>query len=157
MSRKAKVSTDTDTYITLKESQGYLEVTLDGRPLKTPDGNKLRLPPQKKVLAALIANEWDIQDKALKPHTLPLVSDVSYDTRRYLKCLQTSIAARAIDGLGSVETRTAVANTLLRYFDTDAIWYVFVAFLLPFTERFAVIMRKNQGSYDGYRKNIGNH
>jgi ATP synthase F1 complex assembly factor 2 len=46
---------------------------LDGRPLKTPSGNKLRLPPQKKMLATLIANEWDVQDTVLKPHTLPLV------------------------------------------------------------------------------------
>ena len=57
----------------LSSSQGYLEVTLDGRPLKTPSGNKLRLPPQKKILATLIANEWDIQETILKPHALPLV------------------------------------------------------------------------------------
>lgn len=91
----------------VKEGEGYLEVTLDGRALKTPEGNKLRLPPQKKVLATLIANEWDIQDTALKPHTLPL----------------TSIAARAIDGLSNEEQRKEVVNTLLRYFDTDAICY----------------------------------
>lgn len=52
---------------------GFIEVALDGRSLKTPEGNKLRLPPQKKLFAALVANEWDVQDKLLKPHTLPLV------------------------------------------------------------------------------------
>lgn len=41
-------------------------------------------------------------------------------------CPKTSIASRAIDGLGTVEERRAVANTLLRYFDTDTIWYAFL-------------------------------
>jgi ATP synthase mitochondrial F1 complex assembly factor 2 len=71
----------TSQLLGLSLNQGYLEVTLDGRPLKTPSGNKLRLPPQKKMLATLIANEWDIQETILKPHTLPLVSFI------YMQCL----------------------------------------------------------------------
>ncbi|KAG8759630.1 ATP synthase complex assembly protein atp12 [Serendipita sp. 396] len=89
------------------QGDGYIEVVLDGRPLKTPDGNKLRVPSQKKVLATLIANEWDTQETLLKPHALPL----------------TSIACRAIDGLSTPEDRTKVVKDLLRYFDTDTICY----------------------------------
>ncbi|PVG02687.1 ATP12-domain-containing protein [Serendipita vermifera] len=86
---------------------GYIDVTLDGRTLKTPGGNKIRLPPQKKLLATLIANEWDVQDTIIKPHALPL----------------TSIASRAIDGLATAGERLAVAKDLMRYFDTDTLCY----------------------------------
>lgn len=51
-----------------------LFVTLDGRPLKTPSGQQLALPPSKRLLAALVANEWEIQETMIKPHALPLVS-----------------------------------------------------------------------------------
>lgn len=51
-----------------------LTVTLDDRALKTPSGNTLLLPPTKSLLAALIAAEWDNQEKLLKSHALPMVS-----------------------------------------------------------------------------------
>ena len=51
-----------------------LAVTLDSRPLKTPSGNKLHLPRNKRILATLVATEWENQDKILKPHALPVVS-----------------------------------------------------------------------------------
>lgn len=94
---------------------------MDGRPLKTPGGNGIRLPRQKKLFATLVANEWDVQDTILKPHTLPLVSSPCWSHTKTKKH-QTSIASRAIDGLTEAENRLAVANTLLRYFDTDTIW-----------------------------------
>lgn len=50
-----------------------LVVTLDKRPLKTPTGQMLVLPHNKVILASLIAHEWDIQDRALQNHALPLV------------------------------------------------------------------------------------
>ena len=49
-------------------------VTLDNRPLKTPSGNKLHLPQNKRILATLVATEWENQDKILKTHALPMVS-----------------------------------------------------------------------------------
>ena len=49
-------------------------VTLDNRPLKTPSGNKLQLPQDKRILAILVATEWENQDKLLKTHALPMVS-----------------------------------------------------------------------------------
>ena len=51
-----------------------LAVTLDNRPLKTPSGNKLHLPHNKRILATLVATEWENQDKILKTHALPVVS-----------------------------------------------------------------------------------
>jgi chaperone required for assembly of F1-ATPase len=50
-----------------------LLVTLDGRPLKTPSGKRFELPASKRLLAALVANEWEIQETVIKPHVLPLV------------------------------------------------------------------------------------
>lgn len=54
--------------------QDGLAVTLDRRMLKTPNGKHLIVPEGKRLAATLIAHEWDIQDKVLKPHALPLVS-----------------------------------------------------------------------------------
>ena len=49
-------------------------VTLDNRSLKTPVGNKLHLPLNKRILATLVATEWENQDKILKTHALPMAS-----------------------------------------------------------------------------------
>ena len=51
---------------------GYI-VTLDHRNLRTPGGTKLVIPKEKRVMAMLIANEWENQDEVLKQHALPLV------------------------------------------------------------------------------------
>jgi hypothetical protein len=52
-------------------------ILLDKRQLKTPSKAPLLLPKSKRVLAALIAHEWDNQDKNLKSHTLPLVGTLA--------------------------------------------------------------------------------
>jgi ATP synthase mitochondrial F1 complex assembly factor 2 len=41
--------------------------------LKTPEGNALLIPKSKRLLAALVANEWESMDKLVKHHALPLV------------------------------------------------------------------------------------
>ena len=56
-----------------KQDGGYA-VTLDKRPLKTPSGKRLIVPPEKRLVAALIASEWENQQTVLKPHALPMVS-----------------------------------------------------------------------------------
>jgi ATP synthase F1 complex assembly factor 2 len=48
-------------------------VTLDKRNLKTPGGTKLAIPKERRLLAVLIANEWENQDEVLKQHALPTV------------------------------------------------------------------------------------
>ncbi|KIM59220.1 hypothetical protein SCLCIDRAFT_126590 [Scleroderma citrinum Foug A] len=82
-------------------------VTLDKRALKTPSGNILSLPKEKRLAATLIANEWENQEKFLKQHALPM----------------TSIAARAIDALRDETTRAEVQASLLNYLDTDTICF----------------------------------
>jgi ATP synthase F1 complex assembly factor 2 len=58
----------------IKEEADGLLITLDHRNLKTPSGTKLVLPKNRRLLALLIANEWENQDEILKQHALPLVS-----------------------------------------------------------------------------------
>lgn len=58
----------------IEKRANLLAVTLDSRPLKTPSGNALLLPLKKRLLASLIATEWDHQATLLKPHALPIVS-----------------------------------------------------------------------------------
>jgi chaperone required for assembly of F1-ATPase len=52
-------------------------ITLDKRPLKTPSGNMLLLPEDKRMVATLVATEWENQETLLKPHALPMVSRLS--------------------------------------------------------------------------------
>lgn len=58
-------------------------VTLDKRALKTPSGNVLLLPPDRGLLAALIAAEWDHQETLIKPFALPLVDVQSHGIGSY--------------------------------------------------------------------------
>lgn len=81
-------------------------ITLDGRPLRTPSGARLAVPADRKILALLIANEWENQKEALKAPGLPM----------------TSLASRALDGFMAAEgeaTREGVLKELFRYLDTD--------------------------------------
>ncbi|KAG8748737.1 ATP synthase complex assembly protein atp12 [Ceratobasidium sp. 414] len=93
--------------VDIAENDGILTVTLDGRPLRTPGGAKLEIPTSRRVLAALIATEWENQEKLIKPHALPI----------------TSIASRAIDNLKDEGARIDLAASLLKYLDTDAICF----------------------------------
>ena len=99
-------------------------VTLDKRILKTPKGKSLLIPREKRLVATLIANEWENQEKVLKPHALPMVSDTQSFGRLSVDLHKTSIASRAIDGLQEQTVREEVHTSLLKYFDTDTIWYV---------------------------------
>lgn len=84
-----------------------IAVTLDKRALKTPSGNTLLLPKEKRLAATAIANEWENQEIFLKQHALPM----------------TSITARAIDAFRDEATREQVQATLLNYLDTDTICF----------------------------------
>ncbi|KAF8274215.1 ATP12-domain-containing protein [Lactarius quietus] len=93
--------------VEIKDRGDSLVITLDSRALKTPGGNPLHLPRSKLIAAALIVTEWENQRIVLKSHALPM----------------TSLAARAIDAMNDVETRKDVRTALLKYLDTDTIWY----------------------------------
>jgi chaperone required for assembly of F1-ATPase len=52
------------------ERAGGHGITLDGRPLKTPAKRDLIVP--NRVLATAIAQEWNNQEKKVRPNTMPL-------------------------------------------------------------------------------------
>ncbi|CAE6520417.1 unnamed protein product [Rhizoctonia solani] len=93
--------------VDIAENNGLLTVTLDKRALRTPEGAKLEIPNSRRLLASLIAIEWENQEKLIKPHALPM----------------TSIASRAIDGLQDEGTRFDLVAGLIKYFDTDTICF----------------------------------
>ncbi|KAJ7219136.1 hypothetical protein GGX14DRAFT_434756 [Mycena pura] len=82
-------------------------VMLDDRPLRTPSGNVLVLPPGKALVANLIAVEWESQETVIKHHALPM----------------TSLVSRAIDSMADKSTRAEVRQALLQYLDTDTICF----------------------------------
>ncbi|WWC65308.1 uncharacterized protein I303_107925 [Kwoniella dejecticola CBS 10117] len=90
-----------------ESESGGLQVTLDHRALKTPGGSKLVIPAERRLLALLIANEWENQDEVLKQHTLPV----------------TSLVSRAIDGLEEGAIRSGVIDQMMKYLDTDTILF----------------------------------
>lgn len=109
-------------------STGQIAVLLDHRTLKTPGGVPLTIPKERLPVALCIADEWENQTAVLKPHTLPMVrhsparhADQCRLTTR-ARDIQTSIAARALDGLKDAEMRKDVVAYLLRYLDTDTVW-----------------------------------
>ncbi|KAI0713433.1 ATP12-domain-containing protein [Earliella scabrosa] len=93
--------------VDIEKRDGGYAVTLDRRPLKTPSGKRLIIPPEKRLVAALIASEWENQQTVLKPHALPM----------------TSLASRALDAFEDEPTRAQVRAQLLKYFETDTICY----------------------------------
>jgi ATP synthase mitochondrial F1 complex assembly factor 2 len=86
-------------------------ITLDSKPLRTPVGNTILVPPRLATLAYLIGAEWNVVTTgSVRQHTLPL----------------TSLVCRAIDQLtpnSPKEIRESVIDDLLRYLDTDAILF----------------------------------
>ncbi|CEL52188.1 Protein atp12, mitochondrial OS=Schizosaccharomyces pombe (strain 972 / ATCC 24843) GN=atp12 PE=3 SV=2 [Rhizoctonia solani AG-1 IB] len=93
--------------VDIAENSGLLTVTLDKRALRTPEGAKLEIPSSHRLLASLIAIEWENQEKLIKPHALPM----------------TSIASRAIDGLQDEGAQSDLVAGLIKYFDTDTVCF----------------------------------
>ncbi|KAI0637369.1 ATP12-domain-containing protein [Trametes polyzona] len=91
----------------IEKRDGGYAVTLDKRSLKTPGGKPLIIPGDKRLVAALVASEWENQETVLKPHALPM----------------TSLVSRAIDAFQDEATRNEVRAQLLKYFETDTIFY----------------------------------
>ncbi|PIA14879.1 ATP12-domain-containing protein [Coemansia reversa NRRL 1564] len=91
--------------VSVGEHDGDYVVLLDKRPIKTPDGKLVRISQGQRVLAWLLAGEWESQKDTLNAHSLPL----------------TSLVSRSIDGLSNPNTRADVINRLLNYFQTDSV------------------------------------
>ncbi|KAJ3935231.1 MAG: hypothetical protein NXY57DRAFT_888369 [Lentinula lateritia] len=91
----------------IEDRKEGIAITLDKRALKTPSGHTLLLPHNKRLVATLIATEWENQRIVLKPHALPM----------------TSLASRAIDNFADSESRKNVRQSLIQYLDTDTICF----------------------------------
>jgi ATP synthase F1 complex assembly factor 2 len=93
-------------------ADGY-SVSLDKRPLKTPEKAPLLIPRSKPLLAHAIALEWTnlcTSADALKSYRIPL----------------TQMSSRAIDlavaeAHGDFTTREDIVRNLIRYLDTDTV------------------------------------
>ena len=92
-------------HISVAEEAAGRRVCIDGKPMKTPNGNVLEIPYNKpRALAELVAQEWRVLPSLkLKSHMVPL----------------TSLVGRSIDITD--EERQKVANQLLPYLDTDTL------------------------------------
>jgi len=88
-----------DTSGVERRADGGFGVTLDGKPLMTPDGAPLTLPTE--TLAALIAAEWDAAEATVRPDALRL----------------TRLANLAQDRMPA--ERDATADSLARHAETD--------------------------------------
>ncbi|MCU0839072.1 MAG: ATP12 family chaperone protein [Rhodospirillales bacterium] len=82
---------------------GSFVVRLDGRPLRTPGGQPLRLASLR--IAQAVAAEWQAQDATIMPATMPLMQ----------------LVATAIDRVAP--QRAGVIDELLRYAETDLVCY----------------------------------
>jgi chaperone required for assembly of F1-ATPase len=83
--------------------EGAFEILLDGRTLKTPAKNALKVPT--KALAELLAGEWDAQAEEVDPATMPISRHVN----------------TAIDGIAA-DTQ-AVFEDILRFSSNDLLCY----------------------------------
>ncbi|TKY86720.1 hypothetical protein EX895_004360 [Sporisorium graminicola] len=83
------------------------QILLDGRSIRTPNGQPIVIPRERELLASCIAQEWSEQGKVLKPHTLPL----------------TSLAARALEGCKEEVERKGIEADLLRYLENETICF----------------------------------
>lgn len=88
---------------TFAESEAGFQILLDGRPIRTPAGQKLAVPSQ--ALAAAIAAEWNAQGETIVPATLPM----------------TKLANSAIDAVA--DKRADVVDDIVRYAGSDLLCY----------------------------------
>ncbi|HEU0134406.1 MAG TPA: ATP12 family chaperone protein, partial [Allosphingosinicella sp.] len=83
--------------------EGGVAILLDGRPVRTPARNLLRVPTEE--LAEAIASEWNDQGEKIDPQSMPL----------------TGLANAAIDRVEP--DPTAFGATLARYGESDLLCY----------------------------------
>ncbi|KAI9295948.1 ATP12-domain-containing protein, partial [Neoconidiobolus thromboides FSU 785] len=91
--------------VQIETSEDGYHICLDHRKVKTPAGAPLAIPLNRPSFAHLAVLEWHSQEKALKPHSLPL----------------TSLAARAQDGMQTEDNRHQAMKELLKYLNTDSL------------------------------------
>jgi len=88
---------------TVSPQEGGVAILLDGRPVRTPGRNLLRVPTEE--LAEAVADEWNAQGEQIDPQAMPL----------------TGLANAAIDRVAP--DPAAFAGTLARYGESDLLCY----------------------------------
>ncbi|KAM9919127.1 hypothetical protein OXX59_008162 [Metschnikowia pulcherrima] len=100
----------------IPEKSAY-EICLDDKPLKTPLGNRLAIPEQKRQLAHLVSHEWDsLADLKIKPNSLPLTSMVSRAVDLDHVHNAESVDLNLVSKIGDLQD---IKLNMLRYLDTD--------------------------------------
>ncbi|KAF4322987.1 hypothetical protein BBO99_00001081 [Phytophthora kernoviae] len=79
-------------------------VTLDGKTVKTPRQQPVRLPTR--AMAFAVAHEWDAQSSDIRPATMPIMT----------------LASTALD-LGSMSSSTETIDEMMHYLHTDTVCY----------------------------------
>ncbi|ESP03862.1 hypothetical protein LOTGIDRAFT_110395, partial [Lottia gigantea] len=85
-------------------SDGWFEINLDKRKLKTPSGQLFRVPNE--ALALAVATEWNAQDKVIKRHNMHL----------------TSLCNTALDNPFQ-KSREILTQGIIHFLETDTICY----------------------------------
>lgn len=117
LAKNGKKFWDTVTLSVTKDK--LIQLELDGKPIKTPLGNKIAFDENKKLLALLLQNEWEtIPDSSVKQHALPLTSLVS----RCIDLENTNGVNGDLELRAKIGgNRDAINKDLLRYLDTDTL------------------------------------
>ncbi|OJT97720.1 MAG: hypothetical protein BGN82_00330 [Alphaproteobacteria bacterium 65-7] len=89
--------------VTLAEAEGGFHVLLDGKPVKTPGRNALRLPTRR--LAEAVAAEWHVQGEEVVATSMPLLR----------------LSNTVIDGVAV--NRADVVTAILRFGENDLLCY----------------------------------
>lgn len=101
----------------IENTDTHYELQLDGKPLRTPLGNKLAIPKERRQLAHLIQHEWaSLASLTIQTHSLPLTSLASRAVD-----LETSAATGNSDNMSKVGKKEDIIEMLLRYLDTDTL------------------------------------
>jgi chaperone required for assembly of F1-ATPase len=85
------------------ETEGGFNVTLDGKPIRTPSGRQVVVPNA--VIAEAIAAEWNAQGETIDPLTMPLTRFAN------------SVVQAVVDRVD------AVAEDVAKYLGTDLLFY----------------------------------
>lgn len=117
--RLSKTLTKFWEQVSLEETDDSVTVKLDSKPLRTPLGHPLSLPPSRKLLSVMLLNEWsNLPSLSIKPHVLPLTSLVS-------RCIDLEMTNKPgadpelVAKIGG--NREKLTQDLLRYLDTDTL------------------------------------
>ncbi|WP_018697661.1 ATP12 family chaperone protein [Amorphus coralli] len=89
--------------VSTRPSDDGVEITLDGRPVRTPAKRPLAVPDEE--IAATVAREWDAQETEINPSLMPM----------------TRLLNAAIDGVA--DAREAVAADIAAFAGTDMLCY----------------------------------